>query len=159
MPQALLTYIVPPLAATVGAVLGYILRGFENRRGEIYDRVNDIVSNVTKLQEVSTAYWSKTRAETHRDHEDLASEGEIMGRVHAINMMIEDIAPLIKQDAAAALRSSVVDLRMAVTGGKFASDAGRVAEPQAIQSGFRAGYELITRLRKTSRRKNLFSLF
>lgn len=150
--------LLPLVAAVVGALFGFYLRGIEARRDELSDRVDDVVAEVHCLQDANKLYWSKSRQREERNHEDLASEGEMTGRLHIINLMVEDLSSLLKDAHLAELRASVVDLRQSTTGGSFAAERGRDADTRAIQSGYRSGHELILRLRRTRRgRKGLIS--
>lgn len=140
------------LGAFFGSILAFWLRGFETKHKELGDRVDDVVGQIHKLQEVCLNYWSR-EVSGLRGNDDRAQEGEILGRVHAINIMVEDLVGLIKEARQAELRAAVIDLRQSVSSGDFASDNGRKANPLAIQSCFRAGVELMIRLRRVHRKK------
>lgn len=140
------------LGAFFGAVLAFWLRGFETKYNELGDRVDDVVDQIHKLQDACLAYWSRDVVGSRSDN-DRAQEGEILGRVHAINIMVEDLVGLIRETRQQELRAAVIDLRQSVSSGDFASDVGRKASPLAIQGGFRAGIELVIRLRRAHRKR------
>ena len=90
---------MPLLAAILGALLGYWARGLEGRKTELLDRIDDAVTEATSIQAVAAQYWSKQSPSKEGEGDWLAQEGEILGRLHMLNLMIEDLCPYFKSRA------------------------------------------------------------
>jgi len=136
--------------ATLGVIGGYWVRGLEGRKAEISNRVEDIVSQIGAIQVIATVYWAR-QGQATECAVDVSQEAELSGRLHALNMMCEDVVPYFDAATATLIRTTVMHLRQALTSGDFASSAGRQPSSNAINAGYTVGSTLVLHLRKACR--------
>ena len=141
--------LTPAFAPVITAALGYWIRGFEAGFTETTDRIDDLVSNVERILDAARDYWSRDAAA--KTESDLALEGEIRGRLHALSVHIVELSPRLGRAAIKALEDKLTELRRLVTAGSFA-ELDRRAEGERIASTYRLGAELVALLRRASRR-------
>lgn len=130
--------------------IGYIIKGVEYNRNYTSSRVDDLVDEIKKLQEVNSKYWSRVREAT-RTEDDFSQEGEIRARNHMINSIVTDLSNSFRPNDYAELVGLVTQLRQETSGGNFASEARREAVPHAISGGYTCGYEMISKVRKCAK--------
>lgn len=137
----------------VGVVGGYWVRGLEGRKSEISARIADAVQEVSSVQATAVRYWSRDTSgnDGRPDTDDIAQEGEIVGRLHLISVIVGDLQRYILPEHATELRSALYEFRATITGNGFASRKGHPADPQAIGGSFRSGARLVLSFRHAGR--------
>lgn len=149
-------YLFTLLFPFVTAWFGFFLRGFEVNNGHLKDKLSDIRDELEKLVDAGGLYWRKNSIETPQPEEDVALEAEILGRVHAVNSLFEDVSHRFDNAKADLIRTLISELRQALTGADFAADLGHMASSSAISRSFVAAAQLRVQLQVTNRRRRVF---
>jgi hypothetical protein len=150
----LLLGLLPVVTALLGAFVGYWLRGFESRKSEVMARIGEAIEEVGQIEEVACGYWARDSEETPARADDLRCEGEILGRLHSLSLMIEDLAPHLDPTGIAEIGRRLRELRQQATGQDFAASNGHRARSGAISGCFRASGHLKSQFRRAGRQFN-----
>jgi hypothetical protein len=134
-----------------GGLLGYYLRGLEGQKAEVLARVADIVEEVGKFQESSARYWARDSQNGNNKTDSIRDEGEILGRIHSINLQVESLETMMDPHRLITIRSLVRELRQLSTGGEFASPDGHRPHASIVNGCFQTGAALQNELRRGGR--------
>ncbi len=146
--------LLPLITAGFGALIGYLIRAFESRKAEVLTRIEDAVAEISAIQLVAGQYWSRNTVDIKNESEDLLQEVEIVGRLHSLNLLVEDLATFLHSSHMAVVRSLITELRQGISGGDFAAPGGHRALPSPLAIAFRTCAHLTLELRRAGRRYN-----